>query len=603
MAELGDVSVEMELDGQDDGFGGPVRFGDYELRELLGRGGMGEVVLAHDEWIGREVALKRMRRTAPDVEAERRFLREAKIQARLQHPAIVPVHQLGRDADGRPYFTMKRLAGVTLQELLGGPPQRLLRAFAEVCLAIEFAHEHGVIHRDLKPTNIMLGDFGEVYVLDWGVALVVGDGSASPSIQDIAAAAGETQVGAVMGTPGYMAPEQALGYSMTPALDVYALGCVLFEILSGEPLHPRGVAGMRSALAGPDARPSQRAPGRAIPPELDALCVAATATERDQRIPRARELGDRVQRFLDGDRDLARRRDLARAHLARAQAAFNEAHHEVENAVHVAGGGNDELHHDTAAGDDDFRRTAMREAAAALALDPALDGAAALVGRLMIEPPRTTPPEVERAIADDEVLTVRANARGGLWALIACVGFTPLLWWISPPGHHYVLAFSGALAISGLLYLYAYGGAPKPGLVIVGNVLMIAMLARMFSPILVAPGVASVLGLALVVTPQRSRVGSPIAVSLLYIAATLIPLALERLDAVSRTVSITTAGILLHAPAVGAAETPTLVVCVLYIVGLIIGTCWMAHAMRTRARAAHRHLHLQAWQLRQLVPS
>ncbi|HEY6175991.1 MAG TPA: serine/threonine-protein kinase, partial [Kofleriaceae bacterium] len=235
-----------------DDSGGPIELAGYEVGELLGRGGMGEVLLGFDEEIGREVAIKRMRRLDPGAEAETRFLREAKIQARLQHPAIVPVHELGRDADGRPYFTMKRLAGMTLYQLLGEPLQRLLRAFADVCLAIEFAHEHGVIHRDIKPTNIMLGDFGEVYVLDWGVARVVDeDGSGHPSVRDIVNVEGETQVGAVMGTPGYMAPEQALGYGMAPALDVYALGCVLFEILTGEPLHPRGTSGAASAIARP----------------------------------------------------------------------------------------------------------------------------------------------------------------------------------------------------------------------------------------------------------------------------------------------------------------------------------------------------------------
>src|SRR3954471_17945738 len=187
----------------------PIALDGYTVGEMIGRGGMGEVLLAHDEVIGREVAIKRMRRADPDPDAETRFVREAKIQARLQHPSIVPVHELGRDADGRPYFTMKRLAGVTLHQLLGGPRQRLLRAFADVCLAVEFAHEHGVIHRDIKPTNIMLGDFGEVYVLDWGVARVLDeDGSGHPSVRDIITVEGETQVGAVMGTPGYMAPEQ-----------------------------------------------------------------------------------------------------------------------------------------------------------------------------------------------------------------------------------------------------------------------------------------------------------------------------------------------------------------------------------------------------------
>src|SRR5688572_24537938 len=154
----------------------PVSPAGYALREVLGRGGMGEVVLATDEKFGRAVAIKRMRGRASPT-AIVRFEREARIQARLEHPSIVPVHELGRDANGRPFFTMKRLAGVTLAQVLANetvvrirPRQQLLRAFADVCRAIDLAHTRGVIHRDLKPANIMLGDFGEVYVLDWGVA-------------------------------------------------------------------------------------------------------------------------------------------------------------------------------------------------------------------------------------------------------------------------------------------------------------------------------------------------------------------------------------------------------------------------------------------------
>ena len=590
----------------------PLLAGRYRVGRRIGKGGMGEVMNARDEQVGRDVAIKRMRSTTPSERAIQRFLREASIQGRLEHPAIVPVHEIGKDADGLPFFVMKKLTGTTLSKVISDPEQRdrfplqrVLSAFAEVCLALELAHLRGIVHRDLKPDNILLGDFGEVYILDWGVAKLIGEDDGE--FADVASGSGEhaTVAGTTIGTAGYMSPEQACGLAdIDGRTDVYALGCVLFELLAGEALHPRGVAGMQSALAGPDARPSQRAPSRPIPPELDALCVAATTVDRDERIPRARELGDRVQRFLDGDRDLAHRRDLARAHLARAHAAFGAQASQVDQAVDAAyGHPAAELTVDTAASQDTDRRTAMREAAAALALDPALDGAAALVGRLMIEPPTTTPPEVEAAIAEDDIRTIRANARAGMWALIACVFFTPLLWWISPPGYHYVMAFSGALVVSGLLYVYAYHTRiPRPGLVIVGNVVMIAMIARMFSPVFVAPGVAAVLALALVVTPQLSRVGSPFVISTLYIIATLVPFGLERIDAVSRTVSIDAHGILLKAPAVGASEGPSLVVCVLYIVGLIIGTCWMAHAMRTRARAAHRHLHLQAWQLRQLVP-
>ncbi|HEV7555090.1 MAG TPA: serine/threonine-protein kinase, partial [Kofleriaceae bacterium] len=178
----------MPPDEEDDGAVPP----GYSFVKVLGAGGMGEVVLARDTAIGREVALKRMRAVAaarPD--AETRFIREAKIQARLEHPAIVPVHTFGRDADGKPYFTMKRLAGVTLDRKLETLPlQQLLAAFVDVCLAIELAHGHGVIHRDIKPANIMLGDFGEVYVLDWGVARVTDE--AEPQSIDIVSAEGET---------------------------------------------------------------------------------------------------------------------------------------------------------------------------------------------------------------------------------------------------------------------------------------------------------------------------------------------------------------------------------------------------------------------------
>ncbi|HMG52084.1 MAG TPA: serine/threonine-protein kinase, partial [Kofleriaceae bacterium] len=153
----------------------------YRFGEVLGEGGMGEVLLAHDDHIGREVAVKRIRASEPTAEELSRFLREARVQGRLEHPAVVPVHDLAVDRDGRPFFVMKRLSGTTLLELLGrlragrhdddaAVRRRMLRAFADVCLAIEFAHSRGIVHRDLKPANIMLGDFGEVYVLDWGVA-------------------------------------------------------------------------------------------------------------------------------------------------------------------------------------------------------------------------------------------------------------------------------------------------------------------------------------------------------------------------------------------------------------------------------------------------
>ena len=151
--------------------------GRYRVQRRIGKGGMGEVMAARDEQIGREVAIKRMRAANPSQRAIERFLREAQVQGRLEHPAIVPVHEIGRDTDGLPFFVMKKLVATSLAKLLeeGASRQRLLRAFAEVCLCIEFAHVRGIVHRDLKPDNVMLGDFGEIYVLDWGVAKVVGE--------------------------------------------------------------------------------------------------------------------------------------------------------------------------------------------------------------------------------------------------------------------------------------------------------------------------------------------------------------------------------------------------------------------------------------------
>ncbi|MCW5804597.1 MAG: serine/threonine protein kinase, partial [Deltaproteobacteria bacterium] len=296
----------------------------YAITRRIGKGGMGEVMAARDEQIGRDVAIKRMKAAAPSERAIARFLREATIQGRLEHPAIVPVHEIGRDAEGLPFFVMKKLQGTTLAKLLEGDKerytlQRVLRAFAEVCLAVEFAHVRGIVHRDLKPDNIILGDYGEVYVIDWGVAKVIGEdgGDAEGEFDDVSGSGDHaTAVGTAIGTPGYMSPEQARGMSHVDGrADIYTLGCVLFEILAGETLHARGRDGMVSTVYGTDARPSIRSPERRIAPELDALCVEATQLDPARRVPTARELGDRVLQFLDGDRDLEKRRELGRDHL------------------------------------------------------------------------------------------------------------------------------------------------------------------------------------------------------------------------------------------------------------------------------------------------
>ena len=554
----------------------------YRLVRLMGKGGMGEVIAARDEQIGRDVAIKRMKAARPSERAIQRFLREASIQGRLEHPAIVPVHEIGRDLDGLPFFAMKKLTGTTLAKIFAEPEpgfslQRVLRAFVDVCLAVEFAHVRGVVHRDLNPHNIMLGDFGEVYVLDWGVAKVVGEEDGE--FADVGSGSGEhaTMAGTAVGTPGYMAPEQVRGGPVDGRADVYTLGCLLFEVLAGEPLHP-AAGGMTRALAGVDARPSARAEGRAIPPELDALCVQATAKDRGERLATARELGDGVQRFLDGDRDVALRRELARGHLERARAAF-------------AGAG------------DEPRRAAMREAAAALALNPSLTAAAELVARLMLEPPKATPREVEDAIVAEDIRTSRVNAQAGTIAVAVSVAFSPLVWWMAPGAGGYLAALVSILVANGVVAVYNLRAArPRIGLAVIGNAVVVALLAVMFSPILIAPGIAAVLAMAMVVTPRLSRLNSAAIVTALMIAAVIGPWLAELAGLGSTTIAVLGDGVLLHAPALRGPEVLTIAVGMLYAVGLIVGSSWMGEAMRARIRDAHRHLHLQAWQLRQLVP-
>ncbi|MBY0396674.1 MAG: serine/threonine protein kinase, partial [Thermoleophilia bacterium] len=208
----------------------------HELLDAVGAGGMGEVYRTRDLPLGRDLALKVLRPAfARDRAAERRFLREARITAGLQHPGIVPVHNLGRLADGRLFFTMKLVRGQTLHQLLRDKAAGLLSVFERVCEAVGYAHGQGVIHRDLKPANIMVGAFGEVQVMDWGLA----NRGHKPTEEASAGLAADeddsTQAGTVMGTPAYMPPEQARGEPLDERADVFALGAILCETLTGEP--------------------------------------------------------------------------------------------------------------------------------------------------------------------------------------------------------------------------------------------------------------------------------------------------------------------------------------------------------------------------------
>ncbi len=274
----------------------------YRLLEELGRGGMGTVYLAEDTVLGRRVALKVVSVGLSSPETADRMLREARVIARLEHPGIVPVHDAGALPDGRIFYAMKRVDGRRLDELAGTLPlPERLRVFQRVCEAVAFAHAHGVLHRDLKPENVMVGSFGEALLMDWGVAKTLGEGSITPGVST-AAPPSATAEGTIVGTLAYMAPEQAEGSAAGEAADIYALGAVLYFLLTlrapfeGEAAERR----VRGQARRPPTPPRQAV--ASVPRPIEAIALKAMAQDPAARYPAASELASDVARFLDGER-------------------------------------------------------------------------------------------------------------------------------------------------------------------------------------------------------------------------------------------------------------------------------------------------------------
>jgi serine/threonine-protein kinase len=309
--------------------------GRYQLLRLHATGGLGQVWLARDGDLGREIALKELKPERSSQLATRvRFLEEAQITGQLEHPSIVPVYELVPRESPSPFYTMRFIRGRTLREASAayhekrrtggaGPLElrQLLGAFVSVCNAVGYAHARGVIHRDLKGQNIALGDFGEVMVLDWGLAKVMGEGAArqnrpkgtkdggpkeelpplaAPKFGTLDSPREATLAGKALGTPSYMAPEQAQGRVdlIDARSDIYGLGAILFEILTGKPPHagqnPEEV--LRHIIHSDTPRAKAFEPS--VPPALDAICAKAMAKERQERYDTATALAEDIQRFL-----------------------------------------------------------------------------------------------------------------------------------------------------------------------------------------------------------------------------------------------------------------------------------------------------------------
>ncbi len=317
----------------------------YSLEEKLGEGGAGVVWLAHDEVLQRTVALKVLASGVDDAaEQAHRFLFEAQTTGRLDHPGVIPVYDVGRLPDGRWFYTMQLIEERDFREVLherdreddrpdeepAQPLPRLLKLFSRVCLTVAYAHDSGIIHRDLKPANILLGAYGEVYVVDWGLAILYDE--------EIAAdyqTPETTRDGEMAGTPFYMSPEQIRGENsdLRPASDIFALGVILYRILTGRfPFQADSVTALLLKVETeqpPD--PREVVDGRKVPDPLAEATLQAMAHDPDERMG-ARELADRVTDYLDGVKERKRRARRAEELLERAR-ALHEAYLQTRESV------------------------------------------------------------------------------------------------------------------------------------------------------------------------------------------------------------------------------------------------------------------------------
>jgi len=568
----------------------------YRELAMLGHGGMGEVVLVADRRTGRDLALKRIDRTRRERTQRERFLREARIQAQLDHPTIVPVYEIGVDDDGLEYFTMKCATGVTLAQIL----EQLARGdvgvaakyslhvrlgiFRQVCQGIEYAHGRGIVHRDLKPTNIMVGELGEVYVIDWGIAKVESTGQTSARAQSFL-----TGGDSGLGTPGYMAPEQIFEADAVDArADVYSLGAILFELLALTPLHPSDdVQELLDATQrdSDDARIGARRPELRIPPELEQVCVQATRRDRDQRLPTVAALHEVIARYLEGDRDLALRRTLAERHMVVASSAYARV----------------------LAGEDpggDARRAALREAGHALALDPQRQAAVDLITGLMARPPEHVPPEVVETLRGENMQLDLAASRRGTSVYASMALFLLFLPFIEVHSWPWAAAMAVPLLIA-LATTVLRGPRPRRGPAGFAPTLWvlvsIAATSAIAGPYIIMPGLLIAFAtITMAVVPflhQRPRQWGACC-----LAAALVPMVLEALDLLPVGLTVEANRVVIDLRFADVSPLIIRLAVGAFLVAPLLAGLVFAYRSATRLQTARERSLLHLWHLRQLAP-
>lgn len=575
----------------------------YSFRRLIGKGGMGEVNLYTDNTIGRDVAMKVIRGEGPRgrARAQARFVREARVQGQLEHPAIVPVYDLGSDPNGDLYFTMKRIRGKSLREIFKGlrsedpaflaqySRRKLLAAFDKVCQSMAFAHARGVLHRDLKPANIMLGDFGEVYVLDWGLAKIR-DTEELPANESVTDSRGndiqQTVDGDVVGSLGFMAPEQLSGLAseIDERADVYALGALLFQILTHQPLHSGETMNdlVVSTLTAAPA-PSSRAPDLGVPPELDAICGRALALERDERLASSAALSHELECFLDGDRNTVLRREAARVH--------------ADSAVEVMA--NNDAFEDEAA----QRGAAMREVSSCLALEPDNETALRTFYRLLTEPPREVPAEAQDALLEARLGAKRSGMKAAASVYLSLLVLLPIIVYLGVKSWAAFTAELLALSTCFLLSIYHLKFDRHPRIPLdhlIFATVTVVVSTVVVGPFMLVPTVALANTAAYAAAANlRSRRVWVVAMGVLGL---VVPAALQLGGVLPSTFAVVEGQVVVQSLLFELRPIWTELLLLGVYIPVIIGSGWFVGRVKSAHSDLETRMRVQAWQLTQIVP-